>query len=230
MNIGQIQTLDDGVNGVSAVGTVTYTKPAVNRVGDKDGRQYDFWSQFVVIKDASGEMGVHLTVGAGEEVFKGQQIAVEKGKVGSYYYDKTHIRKTLSGSLVSGQSSVHQGQQAPQQPRQAPNVPLRPPQQARPQIGVSDAERHSSICRQCAGKIAGEIFASQGADCPIGILLVAELVALAHPLAEWFITGKLPRQPHPDAPEPDGYDASNVPDPDPSIQESSSDPLGDIPF
>ncbi len=193
MNIEQIQTLDDGVSGVSAVGTVTYTKPAVNRVGDKDGRHYDFWSQFVVIKDASGEMGVHLTVGAGEEVFNGQQIAVEKGKVGSYYYDKTHIRKTLSGSLVSGQSSVHQGQQAPQQPRQAPNVPLRPPQQARPQIGVSDAERHSSICRQRAGKIAAEILAPRYGDAwPELEVLANTLIELAKPLSKWFITGADP--------------------------------------
>ncbi len=213
MNVAQIQTLDDGVNGVSAVGTVTYTKPAVNKVGDKDGRHYDFWSQFVVIKDASGEMGVHLTVGAGEQVFKGQQITVEKGKVGSYFDDKNNLRKTLSGSLVSGQSGMLQGQQ----PRQAPNAP--PPAPQRPQNAGADHERRVRNRGICLS------YALEHLTIPL-----QDAYAEALRMAEFVETGIIPKpQPRQEVrhqTEPDGYDASNVPDPDPSIQEQDA-PTGD---
>jgi len=118
---------------------------------------------------------------------------------------------------------AQQGQQAPQQPRPAPNAPPRQPQ------APPTSDGNASICRQCAGKCAARLVAAHIAA-GNGSVGVPEIFAIAEPLANWFIKGELPKKANVlrQQTEPDDYDASNVPDPDPSIQEA---PTGDdIPF
>lgn len=100
MNISQILTLDDGVSGLGCTGAVSYVKPPENKVGTKNGKDYDFWTQFIVVKDETGDIGVSLNLGdSSVGVSKGQTVLIEKGTVGSYTKDGK-LRKSLRASLA----------------------------------------------------------------------------------------------------------------------------------
>lgn len=150
MNISQIQTLDDGMSGISCSGMVTYAKQAVNKIGEHNGQPYNFWIQFVVIKDTTGDIGVNLNLGDDSSMAmnKGQRIAVEKGTVNSYTDDKGKLRKSLRASLNIG-DNLPQGQQAPQQTRQAANDPQQEQLTTRTSIERQTAWR--GACDRCVG-------------------------------------------------------------------------------
>jgi len=122
MNIASILTLDDGVSGISCSGTATYVKEAINKTGEYDGRPYDFWAQFVVIKDATGDIGVHLNLGNNDFLAakKGERVSVERGVVKSYKDEKGNLRKSLRAYLADGEKQK-EAQPPPQRP--APNKP-----------------------------------------------------------------------------------------------------------
>jgi hypothetical protein len=108
--------------------------------------------------------------------------------------------RTQRGLFYSGfwnnQTSAQQPQQAAPQPRQAPNAP-KPAQ-------TSQYDTNASICRQCAGKCVAELLAGQTIN-------INDVLELAIPLSEWFLTGKKPalvtREPGDDDEPPVGDDA-----------------------
>lgn len=156
MNIATILTLDDGVSGIECSGIVTYVKPAAHKVSTNPNKPYDFWTQFVIIKDATGDIGVNLNLGAEGylAVEKGKRIAVEKGLVQSYTDNKGNLRKSLRANLVMPGEPVQGGPPAPPKAQQGP-------QQARQSTNAPKPDQFplSSIERQVAAKAACERFA-----------------------------------------------------------------------
>ncbi len=47
----------EGQSGINLTGILRYVGPESHKTGKKDGRDYDFWSQFIVIEDATGKIG-----------------------------------------------------------------------------------------------------------------------------------------------------------------------------
>lgn len=168
MNIAQILQLPDGVSGLTLEGTVGYCGAAKRITGEHNGKPYDFWSQFVTVKDDTGEVGVGLSVNSqADAVIKGQRISVEKGKIESYQNKDGKMTKKVQGKLAA--SSTFPGNVAPPQ---------------------ADNNKDASICRQCAGKCIAELCA--GND-----LTPEAFVERAAPIAVWFLTGGLPKQANP---------------------------------
>lgn len=81
------------------------------------------------------------------------------------------------GDAQTRQQAPPQSPQAPQQPRQATNAP--------------PMSKDASICRQTAGKVAGEIIACTPDSISQDPKQTANLVIdMAEPIAHWFLTGK----------------------------------------
>ncbi len=119
-----------------------------------------------------------------------------------------------SGFWKHGAQAGQQGQQAPPQARQAPNVPTPAPQ--RPQNTTVDHERRVKNRGICLS------YALEHLTIPL-----QDAYAAALEMAEFIETGIIPR-PKPRTTASDEYDASNVPGPDPNIQEGGDD--SEIPF
>ena len=174
MNIASILTLDDGVSGISCSGTATYVKEAINKTGEYDGRPYDFWAQFVVIKDATGDIGVHLNLGNNDFLAakKGERVSVERGVVKSYKDEKGNLRKSLRAYLADGEKQK-EAQPPPQRP--APN---KPPAQSQAKNGDL---RNTSSALACAEDLVAR-----------GIIDFAQQYTVAKNNLYFLDTGKIP--------------------------------------
>lgn len=218
MNIAQILTLPDGVSGIDCEGIATYVQPAVNKKGNTDGRDWSFWVQFVVIKDATGELGINLNLGEEQylAVIKGKRISVEKGTVSSYTDKKNQLRKSLKAHLVVS-GAPPQGQEAPQQPTGATKAP---------QTGQLDPYQEQkttrlSIERQTAWRGACDKWTGVDID-------VAAVVKTAQAGAYFIATGyNLADKEKIDDEEQEAADAINQPVDEP---QSPREPGDDIPY
>ena len=77
--------LDEGTAGVTLKGKVTFNLPPKNIVSPKGSqKQYDFWSQFVVIEDSTGSIGANVTFGEEEDKKKNGDILEIKGTIHKY--------------------------------------------------------------------------------------------------------------------------------------------------
>jgi hypothetical protein len=121
MKINVIKTLDKGMSNISASGVVDYCKAAENKTGEFNGKPYSFWTQFIVLKDDTGDIGVNLNLGDSKiNVAKGQEIQIEKGTLDSYVKDGKTFQ-TLKARLHSVQNPSQQASQ-PQQAKNAPKA------------------------------------------------------------------------------------------------------------
>ena len=102
MKIAKLKELDVGVSGVKVSGDVTYVKLAKNWIGEKNGRKYNFWSQFVVIEDDTGSIGCNLTFPKEENsLVEGSATNITiRGKVDEYRDNNGEIQKSLSNGRV----------------------------------------------------------------------------------------------------------------------------------
>lgn len=215
MNIAQILTLPDGISGIDCSGIATYVQPIVNRKGTTDGRDWSFWTQFIVLKDKTGDIDVSLNLG--EEsylaVVKGDTIFVEKGTVSSYKDKKDKLRKSLQASLVVS-GAPPQGREAPQQGRQAPKPPQTgqssdPALTARLTAAMCGATRFAGISIE-NGKMAAELAYMQAVSYFIAtgfILADKEKIDNEERQAAADISSPPQREPGDDEPPPD----DNVP-------------------
>lgn len=179
MKINVIKTLDKGMSNISASGVVDYCKAAENKTGEFNGKPYSFWTQFIVLKDDTGDIGVNLNLGDSKiNVAKGQEIQIEKGTLDSYVKDGKTFQ-TLKARLHSVQNP---SQQAPQ-PQQAKN----------PSVStiVAPDSKNASICRQTAGKVVAQILSTHGFNSVKDMYNI--ILEVAVPLAKWFETGELPK-------------------------------------
>ncbi len=93
-----------GQSGINLTGILRYVGPESHKTGTKDGRPYDFWSQFIVIEDATGKIGADKT-GDKESVIpqsaKGRQVVVEGAKTKLYKDKKGEMqRKLIKGKIT----------------------------------------------------------------------------------------------------------------------------------
>ena len=120
MNIAQIRQLDIGMKGIACSGKVTWVNEAKNIVGTSGaGNDYDFWSQFIVIKDDTDKIGVSVTIESDERsVRKGEIITIENAELQEYIKDgKSNLKLQGKVRTVSPQNT----QQAPSPPAQPTN-------------------------------------------------------------------------------------------------------------
>ena len=116
MNIGTIKQLDVGTSNIACRGVIKYLGEPKHITGSKDGRDYDFWTQFVVLEEGKDSIGVNLALESKVALSKNQTIQVEKGTLESYPKDG-ETKLSLKAKLYS----VGNTQQAPSQPPQATN-------------------------------------------------------------------------------------------------------------
>ena len=127
MNIAQIRQLDIGMKGIACSGKVTWVNEAKNIVGTSDaGNDYDFWSQFIVIKDDTDKIGVSITIESDERsVRKGEIVTIENAELQEYIKDgKSNLKLQGKVRTVAPQNA----QQAPSPPAQGTNQSYNTPQ------------------------------------------------------------------------------------------------------
>lgn len=126
MNIAQILDLDVGMKGITCSGKITWANEPKNITGTSgSGKDYSFWSQFVVIEDFDGvKIGVSLIVETDQSAKEGDTITVEKAELKEYIKDGEPKLK-LQGKLQyqAGQNPAQDSSQSPQQSAQATNPP-----------------------------------------------------------------------------------------------------------
>lgn len=124
MNIEQIMDLDVGMKGITCKGKVTWANKPKNITGTSDsGNDYDFWSQFIVIEDATGKIGVSITVEEDQcSPKKGDMVTIEKAELQEYYNKDNEPTLKLQGKL---QNDSQEAQQAPQRLAQTMKAPQR---------------------------------------------------------------------------------------------------------
>lgn len=84
-DISFAKKLDKDTSNVSVKGKVTYTLAPKHVISPKGAqKQYDFWSQFIVIEDSTGSMGINITFGHEEDKKKKDDIIEVKGEIHKY--------------------------------------------------------------------------------------------------------------------------------------------------
>jgi len=92
-----------GQTNIAVEGTLKKVLQAAERKGT--GGRPDFWSQFLVVEDGTGSIGVDLTAGKAEDTIpesaKGSRVRIENGK-GAVYPDKSGKtqRKLTKGKVT----------------------------------------------------------------------------------------------------------------------------------
>ncbi len=145
MKIAQIKQLDVGMKGITCSGEVAWAGESKNITGTSNGKDYDFWSQFIVVKDGGSDadkIGVSIIVENGIIAKKGDSVTIESAELKSYQKEGKAVLK-LQGKLYSkaGQGA----QQGTQQAAQATNAS---------QVGNNDIEvRRCVVCAYLASGI-----------------------------------------------------------------------------
>lgn len=102
MNIADIKKMDIGVSGMVCSGEIKYTKEPRNIVGDKDGKPYDFWTQFVVVEDSTDSIGANVRIGGkAQKLHKGYRYTLADCKLDSYEKDG-ETKLALKARVESG--------------------------------------------------------------------------------------------------------------------------------
>lgn len=99
--------LDAGTSNVEIEGEVTFAKDPLNfKSKPEDKKQYDFWSQWLFVRDETESMGVSITIGKEEDrVNQGDKIKV-KGKIDEYTDRDGVLQKKLMGKIVKPKEEV----------------------------------------------------------------------------------------------------------------------------
>ena len=142
MKIAQILELDVGMKGITCQGAVTWSNKPKNITGTSNGKDYSFWSQFIVVEDNTGKIGVSITVEEDQRsVTKGDEVTVEKAELKEYTNNDGDKCLKLQGKLYS--KGRQDAQQCTQQATQRPKAP---------QVGNNDIEvRKCVVCAYLAG-------------------------------------------------------------------------------
>lgn len=143
MNIAQIRQLDVGMKNITCSGEVTWAGEHKNITGTTaGGKDYDFWSQFIVVKDDTDKIGVSISLETDESgAKKGDKIAIEKAELVEYTDKNGDSQLKLQGKVVSARSQSTSG--ASQNRSQSTKAP---------QQGNNDVEiRKCVVCAYLAG-------------------------------------------------------------------------------
>jgi len=100
MDIKNIENLDIGVGGIIVEGETTYVNVPRHIEGDNEKGHYNFWSQFVVIDDGTGNIGCNVSFNKEEYRLTEGVIAKVKGRLEEYEDKNGEIQRSLRCSLV----------------------------------------------------------------------------------------------------------------------------------
>lgn len=102
--------LDKDTANVEIEGEITFAKDPMNfKSKPEDKKQYDFWSQWLFVKDETESMGVSITMGEeGDRVDQGDRIKV-KGKIDEYTDRDGIMQKKLMGKIVKPKEEIKAG-------------------------------------------------------------------------------------------------------------------------
>jgi hypothetical protein len=119
LNIQQILALDNGIKGVVVSGKVTKAFPAEHKTGTSasTGKPYDFWSQNIIVIDATGSITCGLGLNDSIEAVVGGQSITVSGTVGDYKGAKQlqRCKIVMAAPQPSGTDAPKTLQNAPQQ-------------------------------------------------------------------------------------------------------------------
>ena len=177
LTIAIINTLNVGEEGIDCVGIVGYVGKPKHLVGTSaSGREYDFWTQFITLKQGDDEMGVSLSLDQNAAgVTKGQSIGVMGGKIIGYTNDKGQAKRKLQCKLV------YTDQPAPSHSHpQAAQGPIAP--QPAPQGMSTDEQIRRLSAARGACQLVGEVM--QGGGDPNAA--AGYIRAVANVLIEWI--------------------------------------------
>ncbi|MCD6371180.1 MAG: hypothetical protein J7L39_00485 [Candidatus Aenigmarchaeota archaeon] len=116
MKIKQIKQLDEGISNLTCKGKITYVGEAKNVKGEKDGRRYNFWTQFLVVEDDTDSIPVNARISEKDKLSvedKGKEVEVIKATLQSYEKDgkkqlslQGHIRPRKSEVEVEKEKNI----------------------------------------------------------------------------------------------------------------------------
>lgn len=139
MNIEQIKQLDVGIKGLRCSGKVTWAGESKNIVGtnEQTGNDYDFWSQFIVVKDMTDKIGVSIIIDEDQRSLKkGDMVTIENAELKEYYKDDKPVLK-LQGKLST--NAPQDSPQGSQQPHRTTKAPQSDPE-------TEGKVRHGLVC------------------------------------------------------------------------------------
>jgi len=88
---------DVGISNIEIEGEVTYTEVPEHRISPPDAKkEYDFWSQFVVIDDGTGKIGCSVSVKDKDDGITKGAIARVKGKLTEW-----QGKRKIQGKLIA---------------------------------------------------------------------------------------------------------------------------------
>ncbi len=99
--------LDKDTAGVEIEGEVTFAKDPMNwKSKPEDKKQYDFWTQWLFVRDDTESMGVSISIGKEEDkIEQGEKIKV-KGRVDEWTDKNGVLQKKLMGKIVKPKEEV----------------------------------------------------------------------------------------------------------------------------
>jgi hypothetical protein len=168
VKISQVLTMDVGQTGIAIEGEIKYAgKPPKLVSGNGPNGDYAFWTQFIAVKDDTGEIGANVGVAEGQTLTVGQHIRIEKARLESYINGKKETVLTLGRGKLA-QPVDKQGQQAAGQQKS------------------SGGDTNSIINRQSAWRGLCDLFAQSKDE-----VTVDKLLPLVLQVAKVLETGKI---------------------------------------
>lgn len=159
---------------VTTEGMIGYVGKPANITGSKNGKAYDFWSQFVTIGDETGTVGVGLSFNTKDECIteqqKGGNIKI-KGTMGSYVKDGKTVLKIDRAKLVS------------------------PPLASQSANKASNIDTQTAIIRQAMCKAAAEFYSKVAKRTADAEGRDATDVVIAAKLFEGYVLGNPKKEP-----------------------------------
>jgi len=152
MKIAEVKKMDNGVSNITIEGRITRVlKPRESQYG---------WSQFLVLKDDTGEMGSNINIENEEAKYQGGEYIQVKGKV-SHYVKNDKPNVSLNGNVIDEITKVEDVSQ-----EKPTTQPISQPKTTQKEYTKDDywrdktareVDNNKCIVRECAIKAATEI-------------------------------------------------------------------------
>ncbi|MHA1420446.1 MAG: OB-fold nucleic acid binding domain-containing protein, partial [Candidatus Heimdallarchaeaceae archaeon] len=155
MKIVDVKKLDDGISGITIEGRITKTPRAPKE------SQYG-WSQFIIIKDDTEEIGSNINIENAEDAYKVGQYIQIKGKVSKYMkgkYPNVSLNGNVLDEIVKEEKEEDVSQEKPKdntQPVEQPGQIFMSKDDYWREKALRDIENNKCIVRECAIKAVSE--------------------------------------------------------------------------
>jgi hypothetical protein len=116
-----IKQLEAGTKGLSTEGTVVYSKERKHIVGEKNGRPYDFYAQFIIVEDIN-KNSIVVDLNDSREVKNGDFIKLCKGMLKPHTDKEGNPTVKLQAQIIQQQAPQSTAQRPPQGTKAPNNV------------------------------------------------------------------------------------------------------------